>query len=101
MNELAKTTEDITAVTNKKILTLADAAVLRFMDEQSGMDVDDMDMDRIIKISKNYAGRVLLDEGKNTANIGLNSGAGGFNVTFVETVADKSSDDNSDEDDES
>ena len=90
--------EDKRAELNKTILDLADGAIHKYMVKQASLpaDSDALDMDRIIKISKNFAGRVLLDEGKNTANIGLNSGAGGFNVTFIETVAGQSSDDNTD-----
>lgn len=102
MIEQENKTEDKRAKRNKTILDLADGAILKYMAEQSNLPVDsaDFDMDRIIKVSNHFAGRVLLDEGKNTANIGLSSGAGGFNVTFIETVAalDAVDDDDTEED---
>lgn len=98
MNEQGNTTEDKRAELNKTILGLADSAIHKYMVEQASLpaDSDALDMDRIIKVSNHFSGRVLLDEGKNTANIGLSSGAGGFNVTFIETVAAPAVDDGDD-----
>ena len=88
MSEIDNKTEDKRAEQNKTILDLADGAIHKYMVSQSELDNPLLvDIDRIIKVSNHFAGRVLLDDGKNTANIGLDAGAGGFNVTFIETVA--------------
>lgn len=44
------------------------------------------EMDRVLRISKQYSERLLLAEGKNTSNIGID-GKGGlpFKVIFTET----------------
>ena len=102
MSEIDNKTEDKRAEQNKSILDLANDSIEKFMTVQSELPVDAMDMDRIIKVSNHFSGRVLLDDGKNTANIGLDAGAGGFNVTFIETVAAPAAvdDDNDDNDDD-
>ncbi len=87
MSEIDNKTEDKRADLNKTILDLANDSIHDYMVEQSKLPAVVRDMDRIIKVSNHFSGRVLLDDGKNTANIGLDGGAGGFNVTFIETVA--------------
>ena len=88
MSETDNKTEDKRADLNKMILDAADSTLCKYVVKQSVLDDPCLDdIDRVIKISNHFSGRVLLDDGKNTANIGLDGGAGGFNVTFIETVA--------------
>ena len=49
-------------------------------DEQKS--INPHEMDRVLRISKQYSERVLLAEGKNTANIGVD-GKGGLPFKFV------------------
>jgi hypothetical protein len=93
MSETDNKTEDKRAVQNKTILDLCNGSLCKYVTRQSMLDAPSLDdIDRIIKISNHFSGRVLLDDGKNTANLGLDVGAGGFNVTFIETVAALSDD---------
>jgi len=87
MNETDNKTEDSRADLNKAILDAANKNIVSHLKYQDGLSEDQKDVDWMFKVSRDFAGRVLLDDGKNTANIGLAGGAGGFNVTFIETVA--------------
>jgi hypothetical protein len=81
----------------EKISALADSLTLEYVTGLASIindpDADDAqkakayrEMDKVLRIAKQYSERVLLAEGKNTSNIGID-GKGGlpFKVIFTET----------------
>lgn len=51
------------------------------------------EMDKVLRVAKQYSDRVLLAEGKTTANIGVGGSDGmPFNVVFTKTYAKKADD---------
>lgn len=81
----------------RKISALADGVTLEYIKglsdtiyNQQATDDEKQrafaEIDKVLKIAKQYSERVLLAEGKNTANVSLNGGGLPFKVTFVETV---------------
>lgn len=81
----------------RKISALADGVTLEFIKGLSETINDPnaeaseklkafSEIDKVLRIAKQYSERVLLAEGKTTENIGIN-GKGGlpFNVVFTET----------------
>ena len=83
----------------RKITDLADGVTLNYMtglsetvsDPETGTDEKHKafsEMDKVLRISKQYSDRELLAEGKTTANIGVDGkGTLPFKVIFTETVA--------------
>lgn len=93
----------------RKISALADGVTLEFIkglsDTINNPDAEESEklkafseIDKVLRIAKQYSERVLLAEGKNTENIGINGNGGGFNVTFIETVAAPKMDTDDDDD---
>ncbi len=83
--------------TIRKISSLADGVTLEYVQSLSDIICDPdtelaekrkayREMDKVLRIAKQYSDRVLLAEGKTTENIGIN-GKGGlpFKVIFTET----------------
>ena len=81
----------------EKISALADGVTLEYVQSLSDIICDPeteldekrkayREMDKVLRIAKQYSDRVLLAEGKTTANIGID-GKGGlpFKVIFTET----------------
>ena len=81
----------------EKISALADGVTLEYVQSLSDIVCDPdteadekrkayREMDKVLRIAKQYSDRVLLAEGKTTANIGID-GKGGlpFKVIFTET----------------
>ena len=81
----------------RKISSLADGVTLEYVRGLSDVICDPdtelgekrkayREMDKVLRIAKQYSDRVLLAEGKTTANIGID-GKGGlpFKVIFTET----------------
>jgi hypothetical protein len=77
----------------EKISALADSLTLEYVTGLASIindpDADDAqkakayrEMDKVLRIAKQYSERVLLAEGKNTANIGVD-GKGGLPFKFV------------------
>ncbi len=90
------TTEKLELI--RKITTLADGVTLNYMTGLSETVSDPetepaekrkafAEMDKVLRISKQYSDRELLAEGKTTANIGIDGkGTLPFKVIFTETV---------------
>ena len=90
------TTEKLELI--RKITALADGVTLNYMtglsetvsDPEIGTDEKRKaftEMDKVLRISKQYSDRELLAEGKTTANIGIDGkGTLPFKVIFTETV---------------
>ena len=86
----------------EKISALADGVTLEYVAGLSSV-VNDPDadeaakrkayhqMDKVLRIAKQYSDRVLLAEGKNTANLGL--GGMPFNVVITKTYEKQTTDD--------
>jgi len=82
----------------RKISTLADGITLEYVTDLSETINDPekdakekrkafAEMDKVLRISKQYSDRELLAEGKTTANIGIDGkGTLPFKVIFTETV---------------
>jgi hypothetical protein len=87
------TTEKLELI--RKITALADGVTVTGLSEtvsdpEIGTDEKRKafaEMDKVLRISKQYSDRVLLAEGKTTANIGVDGkGTLPFKVIFTETV---------------
>jgi len=81
----------------RKISSLADGVTLEYVQGLSDIICDPdteldekrkayREMDKVLRIAKQYSDRILLAEGKTTANVGID-GKGGlpFKVIFTET----------------
>lgn len=103
MTETDNKTEKKDTNLNEEILNDCKLSLRNFTKYQLSIPSihEDFDVGSLIKICKHFSNLDLLEQGKNTANIGLNSGSGGFNVTFIETVAGTATveDDSNDDDD--
>jgi predicted transcriptional regulator len=72
-------------------MTMAYMETLRAVIDDPGSTADEKkaafcEMDKVLRIAKQYADRVLLAEGKTTENIGVNGSVGlPFNVVFTKT----------------
>lgn len=80
----------------KRVRAMADALTLQYLERlQDTIDNPEStekekaaafeEMEKVLKIAKQYSDRVLLAEGKMTENIGLQTNALPFNVVFTKT----------------
>ena len=93
----------------QKVSGIADELALGYV-ERLRKTINDLDgeqksinpheMDRVLRIAKQYSDRVLLAEGKATENIGV-GGSGGmpFNVVFTKTYETKQVEETTDNND--
>jgi hypothetical protein len=99
----------------RKISSLADGVTLEYVQSLSDIICDPdaelaekrkayREMDKVLRIAKQYSDRVLLAEGKTTENIGIN-GKGGLPFKFVinkhypKGTGDKCEDDSDEQED--
>ena len=80
----------------REISALADGVTLEYIkglsDTITNPETDECEkikafteIDKVLRIAKQYSERVLLAEGRNTENIGINGSGSPFKITFVKT----------------